>query len=57
MRQKIEKNQMTERENYYLCNTLKPLTTREYTLLIVESSVVANQLRDLQIPWLEVSTN
>jgi len=30
------------------------LTTREYTLLIVESSVVANQLRDLQIPWLEV---
>jgi hypothetical protein len=30
------------------------LNTREYTLLIVESSVVANQLRDLQIPWLEI---
>jgi DNA topoisomerase IA len=30
------------------------LTTHEYTLLIVESSIVADQIRQLQIPWLEV---
>jgi 5S rRNA maturation endonuclease (ribonuclease M5) len=30
------------------------LTYREYTLLIVESPVIANQLRNLQIPWLEI---